>query len=83
MNYYILYYQVIVDGVPIDELVKVGVQSKNTEYMPNEIKGRIISTFRSKIPNKPIETLQVQKQQVTQQEYQNSFSTFQMFFRNL
>ncbi|HTB99443.1 MAG TPA: hypothetical protein VK705_02050 [Ferruginibacter sp.] len=42
MNYYILSYQVFIDGKVQEGIERIGVETKTTDQRPNQAKDRII-----------------------------------------
>ena len=75
MNYYILTYQVVIDG-KIQDPVRIGVESKSTDYRPNQAKDRIIEEYKRKNPSSKITAVLVGKPElISKENYQPLRST--------
>ena len=65
------------------EFVEIGVQSKNQEYLPNQIKDRIIAKFKAEYPGQAVTTKMVKKIPVDAEYYSMSLSKLSFFLNNI
>jgi hypothetical protein len=71
MNYYILTYQVLIDGKIQDAKERIAVVSNTEDYRPNQAEDRIVEEFKRKNPaSKVTAILQGKPEVMSKENYQ-------------
>jgi len=71
MNYYILTYQVTIDGKVQEAKERIAVLSNTEDYRPNQAEDRIMEEFKRKNPaSKVVATLIGEPEVISRENYQ-------------
>ena len=69
MNYYILSYQVFIDGKVQDKIERIGVEAKTADQRPNQAKDRIIEEVKRKHPSSKVTAELIGKPELLSKEH--------------